>query len=413
MRDVAKIEHDQALTPTPLSDSATWLQRVKLALYQGPDFADFKQRMNISILLPDLRGGGAERVNLDLAHEFARAGHDVEFVLMQPRGELLEEAKTSFPVVDLATPRARGVPFALIRYLRRRRPDALLAAMWPLTGIAGLAARLSGYRGRLVVSEHVDFRSTPSFKAVERLALRHLGRLIYAPCNRVVAVSNGVADSLEGVAGLPRNRIEVIHNPVRTHAPEIMCDDDQRALEGWLHAETRLIAIGTLKRQKGFDVLLRALADLRQRRDARLLILGEGALRGELEVLARDLGVADSLWMLGFRSNPGTFLQHAHVFVLSSNWEGFGNVIVEALSAGVPVVSTDCPSGPFEILEGGRYGRLVAPSDANAMASAIETTRSIGGSATQLKARAKEFNPVKQAAYYLELLSDGKRRNDL
>lgn len=279
--------------------------------------------------------------------------------------------------------------------------------MWPLTGIASTAARLSGYRGRLVASEHVDFRSTPSFKPVERAALNRFGRVFYAPCSRVVAVSNGVADSLEEVAGLTRDRIEVIHNPVRAHATEVMCEDDSHTLQGWLNAENRLIAIGSLKRQKGFDVLLNALAELRQRCDARLLILGEGALRSELEALALHLGVAEYLWMPGFRPNTGMFLRHAHVFVLSSNWEGFGNVIVEALSAGVPVVSTDCPSGPFEILEGGRFGRLVPPSDPSSLASAIDSSLRDKSCATQLKARASEFNPAKQAELYLELLLNG------
>jgi len=365
-----------------------------------------KSGSRISILLPDLRGGGVERIRLVLAHEFARAGHEVEFVLMQARGELLEEAQASFPVRDLAAPRARNLPLALARHLRRHRPDALLAAMWPLTGIAGLATRLSGYRGRLVASEHVDFRNTPSFKPVERAALNHLGQIFYAPCNRVVAVSNGVADSLEEVAGLSRDRINVIHNPVRAHAPGVIGDEDRHALHGWLNAGERLIAIGSLKRQKGFDVLIHALAELRQRCDARLLILGEGALRNELETLAQQLGVAEKVWIPGFRPNPGTFLQHAHVFVLSSNWEGFGNVIVEALSAGVPVVSTDCPSGPFEILEGGRFGRLVPPSDPSALASAIVSSLRDKSCATQLKARASEFNPAKQAGRYLELLLD-------
>ena len=348
-------------------------------------------------------------IRIVLAHEFARAGHEVEFVLMQARGELLEEAQAAFPVHDLGCTRARQVPVALARYLRRHRPDAVLAAMWPLTGIAGISARLSGYRGRLVASEHVDFRSTPSFKRSERAALNYFGRAFYAPCDRVVAVSDGVADSLQNVTGLSRDRIEVIHNPVRSHAPGIISEGDRRALEGWLHADKRLIAIGSLKRQKGFDVLLHALADLRQRCDARLLVLGEGALRSELEALAHHLGVADNVWMPGFRPNPGIFLHHAHVFVLSSNWEGFGNVIVEALAAGVPVVSTDCPSGPFEILEGGRFGRLVPPSDPSALASAIEASLHDNHCVRHLKARADEFNPPKQAARYLDLLLDDKK----
>lgn len=362
--------------------------------------------MKIAILLPDLRGGGVERIRLVLADQFVRAGHEVEFVLLQARGALLAEAEARFSVRSLGCARMRQAPLRLARYLRERRPNALLAAMWPLTGIAVLAARLSGYRGRLVASEHVDFRTTPSLKTYERQVLKRFGRRIYAPYHRVVAVSEGVAESLGAVAGLPRDRITVVHNPVRPMVPEAITEKDRHALDGWLAGETRLIAIGTLKRQKGFDVLIRALADLRRRRDARLLILGEGSLRGELEALARDLGVADSLWMPGFRPNPANFLQHAQVFVLSSNWEGFGNVIVEALAAGVSVVSTDCPSGPAEILAGGDYGRLVPVGDATAIARAVEATLSDGWSDAQLKARANDFAPEEQAAHYLRLLAD-------
>lgn len=361
--------------------------------------------MKISILLPDLRGGGVERIRLVLAEEFVRAGHEVEFVLLQARGALLAEAEARFPVRSLGCARMRQAPLRLARYLRERRPDALLAAMWPLTGIAGLAARLSGYRGRLLASEHNDFRWMPSIKGYERRALKRFGRRIYAPCHRVVAVSDGVAESLGAVAGLPRDRSEVIHNPVRPMTPDAMTDEDRHALDGWLTGETRLIAVGTLKQQKGFDVLLRALADLRRRRDARLLILGDGPLRGDLEALARDLGVADSLWMPGFRPNPATFLQHARVFVLSSNWEGFGNVIVEALAAGVPVVSTDCPSGPAEILDNGRFGYLVPTGDPTALARAIRGMLDAPTPNDLLAARANSFHPADKSARYLELLA--------
>ncbi|UOK72806.1 glycosyltransferase [Ancylobacter polymorphus] len=361
--------------------------------------------MIISILLPDLRCGGAERVMLDLAHEFVRAGHEVEFVCMQARGEFLGEARQSFSLVDLATPRARHLPLALTRYLRRRRPVSLLAAMWPLTGIAGVATRLAGRDIRLVSSEHVDFRHTPSLRQSERWALKRFGQQLYAPCHSVVAVSQGVADSLQEVAGLSVERLTVIHNPVRPLPPGLMTAEDRRHLAGWLEGGMRLIAIGTLKRQKGYDVLLRALADLRKRQDARLLILGEGQLRDELERLAVNLGIADGVWMPGFRANPGTFLQHADVFVMSSNWEGFGNVIVEALAAGVAIVSTDCPSGPAEILDNGRYGHLVPPADAMALSRAIARMLDAPMPPDLLKARARSFRPPDKAAQYLRLLT--------
>jgi glycosyltransferase involved in cell wall biosynthesis len=308
-------------------------------------------------------------------------------------------------VTDLGTPRARNLPRALARHLRRHRPDALLAAMWPLTGIAGIAKHLAGCDTRLVSSEHVDFRDTPSFRQSERWALKHFGRQLYAPSHGIVAVSQGVADSLQEVAGLSSERVTVIHNPVRPLPPDIMTEQDRRYLAGWLGGETRLIAIGTLKHQKGYDVLLRALTDLRYRHDARLLILGEGQLRDELEGLAADLNIADSVWMPGFRSNPGTFLQHAHAFVLSSNWEGFGNVIVEALAAGVPVISTDCPSGPAEILDNGRYGHLVPTADPMALSQAISKMLDAPLPKNLIKTRAQSFYPPDKAAQYLQLLS--------
>ena len=365
--------------------------------------------MKISILLPDLRGGGVERVKIVLAHEFARSGHEVEFVVMQARGELLDEARASYHVVDLATPRFRAVPLALARYLRHRRPDALLAAMWPLTGIAGVANRLSGQKTRLTASEHTDFRRTPSHKGYERWLLKWFGRQLYAPCDAVVAVSHGVAGSLREVAGLRSERVTVIHNPVRPMAAEEMKVDDRQLLRHWLQGEVRLIAVGSLKSAKGFDVLLRSLARLRACVDARLLILGEGGLRSELMELAMELGIAEHVVLPGFRANPSVFLKHASVFVLSSHWEGFGNVIVEALTAGVPVVSTDCPSGPSEILDGGKYGRLVPPGDWRSMAAEIMSVLHDPPNSEDLKMRGAEFSPNLMAARYLDLLSGSHR----
>lgn len=360
----------------------------------------------ISILLPDLRGGGVERIRLVLAREFARAGYEVEFVLMQARGELLEEARSTFSVVDLRIARIRSLPWALIRYLRWRRPVALLAGMWPLTGIAGWTARYAGLSTRVVASEHVDFRSTTSFKAYERYLLNRFGRTLYAPCVKVVGVSTGVCESLKEVAGLPESRLSVIHNPVRQMTPGEITKDDRRLLSSWLDAEKKLIAIGSLKPAKGFDILLQALKEVRKHMDAHLLILGEGELRHDLERASSELDIERYVHLPGFRENTATFLREADCFVLSSHWEGFGNVVLEALSAGITVVSTACPSGPSEILVDGKFGYLTPPGDHIEMARSIIEAVKAERKPDFLKGRAADFKPENQAARYLKLLLD-------
>lgn len=193
----------------------------------------------ISMLLPDLRGGGAERVQLDLAHEFVRAGHHVEFVLMRKAGEFLEEAERSFTVVDLESPRARGLTIPLARYLRSRRPDVLLVAMWPLTVITPIVARLAGFRGAVVVSEHNNLSAQyAGWGAVHRLSQRLSMAVGYRLAHARVAVSAGVADDISALSGLARNRFDVIHNPVPLRpapAPEQIASSHREQLDvGWL-----------------------------------------------------------------------------------------------------------------------------------------------------------------------------------
>lgn len=358
----------------------------------------------ISILLPDLRGGGAERVNLDLAREFARAGHDVEVVLMQARGELLEEARSGFPVVDLGTPRARALPLALIRYLRRRRPDALLAAMWPLTVIAPLAARLAGHRCKVLVSEHNTLSvQYGDWGRLHRAALRASMAVGYRLADRRVGVSFGVVQDIAALSGLRAGAFDVIHNPVppRPDPPAPALRDAEALWSGPPGA--RILTVGSMKAQKNHPLLLRAFARL-DRPDARLMFVGDGAGREALLSLARDLGVADRVILAGFRPDPTPFYLTADLFVLSSDYEGFGNVIVEAMACGTPVVSTDCPSGPGEILDRGKHGRLVPVGDVDILATAITDSLRTPVSRERLKARAADFHPAKAARAYFDLL---------
>ncbi len=360
--------------------------------------------MKISILLPDLRGGGAERINIDLAHEFARAEHDVEFVLMQARGELLEEVQASFSVVDLATLRARSLPTALARYLRRRRPYAILAAMWPLTVIAPLVVRLSGHRCKVLVSEHnqlsVQYRDSGRGHIWSMRSSMAVG---YRLADHRVGVSEGVASDISNLSGLRSEKFHVIHNPVSTRSePSMESINAAEAL--WATPPgVRIVTVGSMKAQKNHPLLLRAFARL-NRADARLMFVGDGQGRDALLSLARELGVEDRVILAGFHSDPTPFYQTADLFALSSDYEGFGNVIVEAMACGTPVVSTDCPSGPGEILEGGKYGRLVPVGDVEAMANAIAATLDEPAPSEQLKDRAADFHPAKAAKPYLDLL---------
>lgn len=360
--------------------------------------------MKISILLPDLRGGGVERIRIVLANEFARMGHDVEFILMQARGEFLEEVRDCFAVVDLATTRVRAVPFSLVCYLRRRRPDALLAAMWPLTVIAPLAQRLSGHRCKVLVSEHCVLSAQyAEWGQLHRVVLRASMALGYRLTAHRMGVSSGVVNDIAALAGLHSDTFNVVHNPLSPR-PDPAVSALQKANALWSGPEgERIVTVGSLKAQKNYPLLLRAFARL-NRPNARLMFVGDGPCRRALLSLAKDLGVADRVVFTGFHSEPTPFYKSANLFVLSSDYEGFGNVIVEALSCGLPVVSTDCPSGPAEILQGGRFGHLVPVGDATALTRAMENTLAAPVDREALICRASDFAPEIAARKYLDLL---------
>lgn len=359
----------------------------------------------IAVLLPDLRGGGVERIRIVLAHEFVRAGHEVEFVLMQARGELLEECRSSFPLYELGATRARMVPLLLARYLRRHRPDALLSAMWPLTVLAPIAQCISGHSCTVVVSEHgILSAQYQDWGRVHRIFLRLSSGLGYRLADHCVGVSNGVAEDMAALSRVPRDILNVIYNPVppRTEPDEVELESAEQL---WPAARgARILTVGTLKAVKNHALLLRAFA-LIERPDARLMIVGDGTEREALLLLARELCVSERVVFVGFQSDPTPFYMTADLFVLSSNYEGFGNVIVEALACGTPVVSTDCPSGPGEILGGGRHGKLVPVGDASALALAIKGSLDSEHDQDALVRRAGCFAPQRAARKYLELLS--------
>lgn len=368
--------------------------------------------MRLSILMPNLAGGGAERVAVNLANGFAQRGYAVDMLLMSATGVFLNELLPEIRVVDLQVKRLRGLLFPLMRYLRAQRPATLLACMWPITTAALWACKFARVDTRVVVAEHTTWSMSEicssRFKRWQAVTTMHY---TFPFVEGIVTVSQGAADDLGRFANLDRNTITVIYNPVVGEIKPAATSPLPPA-GWWSGSHHRILAVGTLKVIKGYANLLNAFALLPPRLDARLLILGEGACRTALEQQARQLGIADRVFMPGFATDPSPYYLQADLFVLSSTGEGFGNVIVEALAAGTPVVSTDCPSGPREILSDGKFGRLVPVGDAQALATAMAESLAAPHDCDALRARAQDYSIDKAVDQYEAMLFPNSKSNE-
>lgn len=327
----------------------------------------------VALFITNLEGGGAERVLVTLANQFATYGHQVDFLLAEKRGVYLKELSPTVRVIDLAASRMARTLRPLMHYLRAETPEGILSSLPYPNLFSILAARLTRARTNVVVRE----ANTPSLRVRQAQSLkdqigeRWITHFAYPYADWVVAVSKGVQSDLYRYKRIPRERIVLIYNPAYTQ--RMLQLREEPVAHPWLAAGQPpvVLGVGRLDPQKDFATLLRAFALVRAHRPARLIILGEGPLRQELETLAQQLGIASEVSMPGFVENPFAYMRRAAVFVLSSRYEGFPNVLVQAMACGCPVVSTDCPSGPSEVLDGGRYGHLVPVGDAKAMAEAV------------------------------------------
>lgn len=364
------------------------------------------QEAKLALYLPSLRGGGAERVMVTLANGFAERGYPVDLVLVRAEGPYLEGVADNVRVVGLEAARVATSLPRLVRYLRRERPVAMLSAMSHANVIAVLARQLAGVPTRIVVSEHANF-SIARANAPSRRGrmMGHFMRWAYPHADRAVAVSKGVADDLANHVRL--QSIGVIYNPIVTDTLKTSSQGEPD--HPWL-AQADLpvvLGVGRLTPQKDFSTLIRAFGRLRETREARLVILGEGELRSQLEVLVHQLGLHEDVSLPGFKGNPYAYMRQADLFVLSSGWEGLPTVLVEAMACGTPVVSTDCPSGPSEILENGRWGRLVPVGDEAALAEAMITTLS-ETEPPDVVGRAAEYSVDRAVEDYLHVMLPSK-----
>lgn len=323
--------------------------------------------------MPGLYGGGAEDVVLKLADGFCNRDVRVDLVVVKDEGALRSRVPSCINLVDLNASRIATSFLPLLRYLQSTRPAVLVSALTPTNIIAVLAGILTGENLAIVLTEHNIKTTKLSRKDLKTRIFTIAARLTYGWSNQVVAASNRIADDVSSVLRLERERVEVIHNPVFTEALHRKADEEVE--HPWFHTDVEvLLGVGRLTPQKDFPTLLRTVARLREDRDVRLILLGEGEERSHLQDLCRELGIEDHVDLHGFVDNPIKYMARSDVFVLSSVWEGFGIVVVEALASGAPVVSTCGDEGPGEILEDGRYGRLVPSGDDEALSEAILET---------------------------------------
>lgn len=353
----------------------------------------------IAIFLPNLGGGGAERVALSSATDLVERGHRVDMLLVKSQGDLLPIVPDGVRIVDFKAHRLIASLPALVRYLRKERPDALHAVMWPLTVIAAMAHRLARTSAKLVVSDQNALsQSVPG--GPRRRLLEWTVRLFYPLADARVMCSAVAADDLAALSGIARDSIEVIFNPISP--PErIASTPEIEAL--WGEGGARLITVGSLKEQKNHALLLRAFAEVGDK-TAKLMILGEGDLRPKLTRLAAELGIAQRVIMPGFSVDPWPYLASADLFVLSSDYEGFPLALAEGMYAGLRIVSTDCISGPAEMLDRGRFGRLVPCGDAGALARAIDEALNEPPRPAEMRARADQVAGRAMIERYSELL---------
>lgn len=371
----------------------------------------------VAVVLSRLDGGGIERSYLHLLAELRDRGLSAELVLGQRTGPLVEHIPSGIPVFEVARRHACLFPTGFFRYLRRCQPTHVISAFDDVNCAVIAANELLGHPARVLASNHNTLTavkaSAAGLQGLKYRLLPRLMRVAYRKADAVVAVSSGVADDLAETLKLPRSSISVAYNPVIT-SDFLRRSREQPSAVAWSTETTpRIIFVGRFAAQKQVDVLIRAFALVVRRQPARLLLLGDGPRRQELETVVASLRLVNTIRFQGFLPNPLPAIRDSDLLVLPSAHEGLGNVLIEAMGCGTQVVSTDCPHGPAEILQHGRWGQLVPVGDVEELAQAIlrSLNREFWIPPEALKRRASEFSVEAATDQYLDLLGLHARSN--
>lgn len=363
------------------------------------------QRKKLAVFTSFSGQGGVERMIMNLVQEFALLDLEIDLLALKADSDHFDSIPDNVNLIRLKARHSSTVVPELTRYLRQERPHAMLVAKDRPGRAALKARRRGGLDTRIVIRLGTNLSGSMAKRSSFRRWLRTFPlRRGYRGVDRIVAVSDGVAEDTMRITGLPAEKLITIRNPVVTR--KLLELAEEPVAHEWFsnHDLPVILAVGRLTEQKDFKTLIDAYFKLRSRHNARLIILGEGGLRGALQEQVSSLGLDEFVDLPGFTSNPWAWMKRADLFVLSSRWEGSPNVLTEAISLGTPVVATDCPSGPAELLQNGRYGPLVPMGDAAALAEAMKQVLEAPLPADVLKEACREYRADISAAHYLETL---------
>ncbi|MDT8382823.1 MAG: glycosyltransferase [Gammaproteobacteria bacterium] len=357
----------------------------------------------IAFIATDLAMGGRGRNITNLSNGLVRQGLAVDVLLLRTGSNYLHQLDPAVRVIKLnSTNSLTGLP-SLVRYLRQARPEAFVAPTARNTLLALRARRIAGTTTRIYARLHNHSSSElAKLHVITRQRSLYRLRRHYSRCDGVIAVSEGVAEDFSRLTGLDHHKVRVCPNPVVTQ--NLLQLAQQPLSHPWFAAGQPpvILGVGRLNPQKDLPTLIRAFAIVHKLMPCRLLILGEGKLRPQLEGLIHALALDEVAALPGHVENPYPYLRQAAIYVLSSAWEGLPNALIEALALGTAVVSTDCPSGAREILEDGKHGRLVPVGDFFGLALAIQQTLKVPPTAERLQAAAARYTEAASCQAYLQ-----------
>ena len=329
----------------------------------------------IALFIPSLQGGGAERFMVDLSNGFAKKGYNVSLIVGNMGGEYFSEINNAVKVIDLKCKRTIFCIPGIVSFLRKNKPHTLISTIYHANMVAILSSLISFTNTRIFVRDsnmHKTLKEASSSFFSYKLTFFFM-KVLYRRCSGIVAVSQAMRDELKYFMPEIEHKLHLIHNFIDLDQINSLAQEEVD--HPWLNEDSTspvILSAGRLSNQKNWPLLLKAFSEVVKTKFVRLIILGEGKQRKEIEELLVELDIKDKVSMPGFKKNPFSWMARAEIFVLSSDAEGFPNVLVQALNCGCKVVSSDCESGPREILEDGKWGRLCKVGDARDLSNQIK-----------------------------------------